>query len=254
VNKIICITGASSGFGEACAFKFSENHYDLIIAGRREEKLNSLKETLEKKFANRVHVLRLDVSDRTAVESAFKSLPDEWKKIDLLLNNAGLALGRDNFDEASMDDWERMIDTNLKGLLYVSKAVLPYMIAGNTGHVINIGSTAGKQVYQKGNVYCATKHAVQAISEAMRIDLLPHKIKVTVIHPGAAETEFSLVRLKQDVKEAKKVYEGYEPLHAEDIAEVVYFTASLPAHVCINELEMTCLAQANAFYLFKQNA
>ena len=254
MNKIICITGASSGFGEACAFKFSENHYDLIIAGRREEKLNSLKETLEKKFGNRVHVLRLDVSDRTAVESAFKSLPDEWKKIDLLLNNAGLALGRDNFDEASMDDWERMIDTNLKGLLYVSKAVLPYMIAGNTGHVINIGSTAGKQVYQKGNVYCATKHAVQAISEAMRIDLLPHKIKVTVIHPGAAETEFSLVRLKQDVKEAKKVYEGYEPLHAEDIAEVVYFTASLPAHVCINELEMTCLAQANAFYLFKPNA
>ena len=254
MKKIICITGASSGFGEACAFKFSENHYDLIIAGRREEKLNSLKETLEKKFRNRVHVLRLDVSDRTAVESAFKSLPDEWKKIDLLLNNAGLALGRDNFDEASMDDWERMIDTNLKGLLYVSKAVLPYMIAANTGHVINIGSTAGKQVYQKGNVYCATKHAVQAISEAMRIDLLPHKIKVTVIHPGAAETEFSLVRLKQDVKEAKKVYEGYEPLHAEDIAEVVYFTASLPAHVCINELEMTCLAQANAFYLFKQNA
>lgn len=251
MKKIICITGASSGFGEACAFKFSENHYDLIIAGRREEKLNVLKETLEKKFGNRVHVLRLDVSDRTAVENAFKSLPDEWKKIDLLLNNAGLALGRDNFDEASIDDWERMIDTNLKGLLYVSKAVLPFMIASNRGHVINIGSTAGKQVYQKGNVYCATKHAVQAISEAMRIDLLPHKIKVTVIHPGAAETEFSLVRLKQDAKEAKKVYEGYEPLHAEDVADIVYYTASVPAHVCINELEVTCLAQANAFYLFK---
>ena len=211
----------------------------------------SLKETLEKKFGNQVYVLHLDVSDRAAVENAFKSLPDEWKKIDLLLNNAGLALGRDNFDEASLDDWERMIDTNLKGLLYVSKAVLPFMIANNTGHIINIGSTAGKQVYQKGNVYCATKHAVQAISEAMRIDLLPHKIKVTVIHPGAAETEFSLVRLKQDAKEAKKVYEGYEPLHAEDIADVVYFAASLPAHVCINELEITCLAQANAFYLFK---
>jgi 3-hydroxy acid dehydrogenase/malonic semialdehyde reductase len=251
VKKIICITGASSGFGEACAFKFSENQYDLIIAGRREEKLNVLKETLEKKFANRVRVLHLDVSDRIAVKNAFKSLPEEWKKIDLLLNNAGLALGRDNFDEASIDDWERMIDTNLKGLLYVSKAVLPYMIASNRGHVINIGSTAGKQVYQKGNVYCATKHAVQAISEAMRIDLLPHKIKVTVIHPGAAETEFSLVRLKQDAKEAKKVYEGYEPLHAEDIADIVYYTASLPAHVCINELEVTCLAQANAFYLFK---
>ncbi len=251
MNKIICITGASSGFGEACAYKFSENHYDLIIAGRREEKLNVLKETLEQKFGNRIYVLQLDVSDRVAVEKAFGSLPDEWTKIDLLLNNAGLALGRDNFDEASMDDWERMIDTNLKGLLYVSKAVLPYMIAKNAGHIINIGSTAGKQVYQKGNVYCATKHAVQAITEAMRIDLLPHKIKVTVIHPGAAETEFSLVRLKQDAKEAKKVYEGYEPLHAEDIADIVYFTASQPAHVCINELEVTCLAQANAFYLLK---
>jgi len=143
VKKIICITGATSGFGEACAFKFSENQYDLIIAGRRVEKLNALKKTLEKKFGNRVYVLHLDVSDRIAVENAFSSLPGEWKKIDLLLNNAGLALGRDNFDEASIDDWERMIDTNLKGLLYVSKAVLPYMIANNTGHVINIGSTAG---------------------------------------------------------------------------------------------------------------
>jgi 3-hydroxy acid dehydrogenase/malonic semialdehyde reductase len=254
VKKIICITGASSGFGEACAFKFSENNFDLIIAGRRVEKLNVLKTTLEKKFGNRVFVLPLDVSDRSAVDNAFQSLPAEWKKIDLLLNNAGLALGRDNFDEASLDDWDKMIDTNLKGLLYVSKAILPFMIANQAGHIINIGSTAGKQVYQKGNVYCATKHAVQAISEAMRIDLLPHKIKVTVIHPGAAETEFSLVRLKQDEAEAKKVYEGYEPLHAEDVANTVYYTATLPAHVCINELEITCLAQANAFYLFKPKA
>ncbi|HEV3223595.1 MAG TPA: SDR family NAD(P)-dependent oxidoreductase, partial [Puia sp.] len=184
----------------------------------------------------------------------FSSLPEEWKKIDLLLNNAGLALGRDNFDEASLDDWDTMIDTNLKGLLYVSKAVLPFMIPQRSGHIINIGSTAAKQVYQKGNVYCATKHAVMAVSEAMRIDLLSHKIKVTVINPGAAETEFSLVRLKQDVKEAKKVYEGYEPLHAEDIAQVVYFAATLPAHVCINELEITCLAQANSFYLFKEQS
>ena len=179
-------------------------------------------------------------------------MPAPWKQIDVLLNNAGLALGRDNFDDASVDDWDTMIDTNLKGLLYVSKAVLPYMTSANSGHIINIGSTAGKQVYQKGNVYCATKHAVQAISEAMRIDLLAHKIKVTVIHPGAAETEFSLVRLKQNATEAKKVYEGYEALHAEDIANIVYYTASLPAHVCINELEVTCLAQANAFYLFKE--
>jgi NADP-dependent 3-hydroxy acid dehydrogenase YdfG len=252
VKKIICITGASSGFGEACAYTFAENNYDLIIAGRRQEKLKNLKTILEEKFGARVCSLTLDVSDRAAVNKAFDSLPEDWKKIDLLLNNAGLALGRDNFDEASMDDWETMIDTNLKGLLYVTKSIIPNMISRRSGHIINIGSTAGKQVYQKGNVYCATKHAVQAVSEAMRIDLLPHKIKVTVIHPGAAETEFSLVRLKQDTKEAKKVYEGYEPLHAEDIANIVYYAASLPAHVCINEMEVTCLAQANAYYLFKE--
>ena len=251
MKKIICITGASSGFGEACAFKFSANQFDLIITGRREEKLNLLKKTLEEKYGNQVYVLPFDIRNKSAVHKAIDELPAQWKKIDILLNNAGLALGRDNFDVASMDDWETMIDTNLKGLLYMSKEVLPLMIQHKTGHIINIGSTAGKQVYQKGNVYCATKHAVQAISEAMRIDLLPHKIKVTVIHPGAAETEFSLVRLKQDAEEAKKVYEGYEPLHAEDIANVVYYAASLPAHVCINELEITCLAQANAFYTLK---
>ena len=252
MNKIICITGAGSGFGEACAYQFSANHYNLIITGRRAERLIALKKTLEEKYNNKVLVLPLDVSDRDAVEKAFKNLEPAWQKIDLLLNNAGLALGRDNFDEASIDDWETMIDTNVKGLLYVSKAVIPFMIARRSGHIINIGSTAGKQVYQKGNVYCATKHAVQAISESMRIDLLQHKIKVTVIHPGAAETEFSLVRFKQDAAEAKKVYDGYEPLHAEDIAGIVFYTASLPAHVCINELEVTCLAQANAHYLFKE--
>jgi 3-hydroxy acid dehydrogenase / malonic semialdehyde reductase len=251
VKKIICITGASSGFGEACAITFSANGYDLVITGRREDKLKALKTKLEGQFGNQVYVLAFDIQNRDAVAHAFSELPDAWKKINVLLNNAGLALGRDNFDEASLDDWETMIDTNLKGLLYVSKAVLPNMIAQNNGHIINIGSTAGKQVYQKGNVYCATKHAVQAISESMRIDLLPHKIKVTVIHPGAAETEFSLVRFKQDANEAKKVYDGYEPLHAEDIANIVFYTASLPRHVCINELEVTCLAQANAFYLFK---
>ena len=253
MNKIICITGASSGFGAACARLFAEKGYDLIITGRREDRLQELKFSLEKRFSVEVCILSFDVQNRSAVTEAFGNLPDRWKNIDLLLNNAGLALGRDNFEDASLDDWETMIDTNLKGLLYVTKAVLPFMIRRKTGHIINIGSTAGKQVYQKGNVYCATKHAVQAISESMRIDLLPHKIKVTVIHPGAAETEFSLVRLKQDAGEAKKVYEGYEPLHAEDIAGVVFFAASLPAHVCINELEMTCLAQANAFYLFKEN-
>ena len=251
MKKIICITGASSGFGEACAYKFSENNFNLIVTGRRTEKLNALKSILEKKFGNEIYVLPFDVSKRSAVDKAFNSLPEEWKKIDILLNNAGLALGRDNFEDASLDDWDTMIDTNLKGLLYISKAVIPYMISAKSGQIMNIGSTAAKQVYQKGNVYCATKHAVQAISEAMRIDLLAHKIKVTVINPGAAETEFSLVRLKQDAAEAKKVYDGYEPLHAEDVANVVFFAATLPPHVCINELEVTCLAQANAFYLHK---
>jgi 3-hydroxy acid dehydrogenase / malonic semialdehyde reductase len=251
MNKIICITGATSGFGEASAHKFSANGYDLIITGRRKSKLEQLKRTLEGKFGNKVLTIPMDVQNRTEVLEAFSRLPEEWKKIDVLLNNAGLALGRDSFDQGSLDNWDTMIDTNVKGLLYVSKAILPFMITNSKGHIINIGSIAGKQVYEKGNVYCASKHAVQAISVSMRIDLLRHHIKVTAIHPGAADTEFSLVRLNQNADEAEKVYEGYEPLHAEDIADAVFYTASLPAHVCINELEITCLAQANAFYLFK---
>jgi NADP-dependent 3-hydroxy acid dehydrogenase YdfG len=254
VKKIICITGASSGFGEACALKFAANGFDLIITGRRKERLESLKKKIEGSQDCKVLALPLDVQNKAAVFPAIASLPAGWKKIDILVNNAGLALGRDNFEEASIEDWDTMLDTNVKGLLYMSRAVLPLMIPERRGHIINIGSTAAKQVYHKGNVYCASKHAVDAISQAMRIDLLPHKIKVTAIHPGAAETEFSLVRLKQNEKEAAKVYEGYEPLHAGDIAEIVFFAASQPPHVCINELEVTCLAQANSFYLFKEPA
>ena len=208
MKKIICITGASSGFGEACSFTFSANYYDLIVTGRRSEKLNILKATLEKKFGNRVYVLPFDVRSRSAVDLAFKSLPDEWKKIDVLVNNAGLALGRDNFDEASLDDWDTMIDTNLKGLLYVSKAVVPFMILHGSGHIINIGSIAGKQMYQKGNVYCATKHAVQAISESMRIDLLSHKIKVTAIHPGAAGNRILARAVKPKCRRSQKSLRG----------------------------------------------
>ncbi|HVY73419.1 MAG TPA: SDR family NAD(P)-dependent oxidoreductase [Puia sp.] len=252
MKKIAFITGASSGFGKACALKFAENQFDLILAARRIERLQALREKIEKDYGGRVLTLALDVQDKAAVFQAVASLAPQWQAIDVLVNNAGLALGRDNFDEASLSDWETMIDTNVKGLLYVSRAVLPLMISRRKGHIINIGSTAGKQVYHKGNVYCATKHAVDAISQSMRIDLLPHKIKVTAIHPGAAETEFSLIRLKQNKEEAKKVYEGYEPLHAVDIADIVFFTANLPEHVCINELEVTCLAQANAYYLFKE--
>jgi NADP-dependent 3-hydroxy acid dehydrogenase YdfG len=196
-------------------------------------------------------LLPFDVQNRDEVSHAISSLPTEWQAVSLLINNAGLALGRDYFEEASLDDWETMLDTNVKGLLYVTKAIVPYMIKAKSGHIINIGSTAGKEVYEKGNVYCATKHAVDALSKAMRIDLLRHGIKVTAIHPGAAETEFSIVRFKGDRDSAAKVYEGYEPLAASDVADIAYFTASLPAHVCINDLVVTCTAQANSIYLHK---
>ncbi len=184
--------------------------------------------------------------------AAINDLQNEWRNIDVLVNNAGLAAGRDPFDEASTDDWDAMIDTNVKGLLYVSKAVIPLMKTKQKGHIINIGSTAGKEVYKEGNVYCASKFAVNAISQAQRIDLLPHKIKVTCINPGAAETEFSLVRFKGDVSKANAVYEGYKALSAEDIANTVYYCSTLPEHVCINDLTITCLAQANSFYTYKE--
>jgi 3-hydroxy acid dehydrogenase / malonic semialdehyde reductase len=195
--------------------------------------------------------LVFDVQDRTAVFNAIQSLPPEWQTIDVLVNNAGLALGRDSFENANLDDWDTMIDTNLKGLLYVSKAVLPFMISRKKGQVINIGSVAGKLVYKEGNGYCASKHAVDAISKAMRIDLLPHHIKITAIHPGAAETEFSLVRFKGDDTKAKQVYDGFTPLYANDIADVVFYCAGLPENICINDLTVTSTAQADAIYIHK---
>lgn len=250
--KIIMITGATSGFGKAMAFRFATAGYDLILTGRRNDRLESLQKELSAKFNNAVYILCYDVRDREASFAAVNSLPEEWRKINVLINNAGLAAGRDYFEEASLDDWDTMIDTNIKGLLYTTKAVLPFMIAaGGGGHIINIGSTAGKEVYEKGNTYCATKHAVNALSQSMRIDLLRHQIKVTAIHPGAAETEFSLVRLKGDSALAAKVYEGYTPLSAEDVAEVAFYCTSLPAHVCINDLVLTSTAQANSYYLYK---
>ncbi len=267
MNQIILITGATSGFGEACARKFAAaGGYDIIITGRRRERLEALKQELEGgggaatangsgtgggAAAIKVWPLVFDVQDKAAVIAAIGGLPESWKKIDVLFNNAGLALGRDFFEEANPDDWETMIDTNVKGLLYVSRAVLPMMTAAGKGHIINMGSVAGKEVYEKGNVYCASKFAVDALSKAMRIDLLRHRIKVTVIHPGAAETEFSVVRFKGDENQAQKAYEGYMPLRAEDIADTVYYCASLPPHVCINELVMTCTAQANAIYFYR---
>jgi 3-hydroxy acid dehydrogenase / malonic semialdehyde reductase len=253
MSKIVLVTGATSGFGEAIARKFAANKFNVIITGRRADRLEALKEELSKAFSTDVLPLAFDVRDKQSCFAAIEKLSPQWKNIDILINNAGLALGRDYFDDADIEDWDTMIDTNVKGLMYMSKAVLPAMIARRRGHIINIGSTAGKEVYEKGNAYCASKHAVDALSKAMRTDLLRHKIKVTVIHPGAADTEFSLVRFKGNEENARKVYEGYQPLVAADVAEIVWFSASLPEHVCINDLVLTCTAQANSFYLHKDS-
>jgi 3-hydroxy acid dehydrogenase / malonic semialdehyde reductase len=251
MNKIAFITGATSGFGKATAEKFAANNYNVIINGRRKDRLDELKKQLENEFGIEVLTLVFDVREREMVFEIISNIPDKWKQVDVLLNNAGLALGRDFFDEASLDDWDTMIDTNVKGLLYVSKAVVPFMTARNKGHIINLGSVAGKEVYEKGNAYCASKYAVDAISKSMRIDLLQHHIKVTAIHPGAADTEFSLVRFKGNKNDAAKIYEGYTPLSSKDVADVIYYCATLPEHVCINDLVLTCTAQANAYYTFK---
>jgi NADP-dependent 3-hydroxy acid dehydrogenase YdfG len=250
--KTVFITGATSGFGEACAHVFAQNGYRLILNGRRHERLKKLSDDLAKQYDAFSFLLPFDVQDQKAVFDAVASLPEEWQAIDVLINNAGLALGRDLFDEAALNDWNTMIDTNVKGLLYVSKAIVPLLIKQKSGHIINIGSTAGKEVYERGNVYCATKHAVDALSQAMRIDLLQHNIKVTAIHPGAAETEFSLVRFKGNEAAAKNVYDGFQPLTAADVASVVYYTTTLPPHVCINDLVLTCTQQANSFYTYKK--
>lgn len=251
MTPTIIITGATSGIGRACAEKFAAQGYRLIITGRRQDRLAELQTSLQNNYSTEVWPLCFDVQDKAAVFTALAALPPEWQQVDILLNNAGLALGRDLFDEADMDDWETMLQTNVNGLLYTTKAVLPLMTARKQGHIINIGSTAGKEVYEKGNVYCASKHAVDAISKAMRIDLLRHGIKVTAVHPGAVETEFSVVRFKGDVQKAAAVYDGFKPLTAADVAETVFYCASLPPHVCINDLVITCLQQANSFYVYK---
>jgi NADP-dependent 3-hydroxy acid dehydrogenase YdfG len=251
MSKIVLITGASAGFGKACAEKFAASGYNVILTGRRSHLLEEHKDLLESATGIKSFSLPFDVQNKEEVFAAVASLPDEWRDIDVLVNNAGLALGRDNFDEADLDDWETMINTNVKGLLYVTRAVLPAMIKRKKGHIINVGSIAGQQVYEKGNVYCASKAAVNALSRSMRIDLLQHRIKVTAIHPGAAETEFGITRFKGDEATARKVYEGYQPLSATDVADAILHCASLPEHVCINDLEITCLAQANAFYTYK---
>jgi NADP-dependent 3-hydroxy acid dehydrogenase YdfG len=250
--KKVLITGATSGIGEACAHLFAKEKYDLILTGRRLDRLEKLAADLKSKYAVDVVLLNFDVRNKEDVVSYLEKLPADWKKIDVLINNAGLSQSLDPIQNGSFEDWDTMIDTNVKGLLYVSKVVSNWMITNKSGHIINIGSIAGKEVYPNGNVYCATKYAVDALSKAMRIDLLSSGIKVTAIHPGAVETEFSQVRFKGDDARAKKVYEGFEPLVANDIAETIWFAVTRPAHVTINELTVMPTAQATATNIFRQ--
>ncbi len=248
---IAYITGATSGFGLSIARRLAKEGYNLIITGRRKERLSDLEKELKAKGVD-VRVSNYDVRDADAVKNAIDALPEQWKEIDVLVNNAGLAAGLGTIQEGSFDDWNRMIDTNVKGLLYVSRLIAPLMIERRCGHIINIGSVAGKDVYPNGNVYCATKHAVDAISKAMRIDMLPYGIKVSQICPGAAETEFSLVRFHGDKEKADNVYKGYQPLSGDDIADIVAYLVAMPQHVCINDLTVTCLSQANALHFHKK--
>ncbi len=243
---IVFITGATSGIGKSSAEIFAKHGYDLIICGRRKERLNELKIQLEKEYKVKVNTLSFDIRQQKEVEAAIASLPAEKKKINILINNAGLAAGLSAIQNGELDHWERMIDTNLKGLLYVTKLIANLMIENKSGHIINLGSIAGKEVYANGNVYCATKHAVDALNKAMRIDLLPHHIKVSAINPGMVETEFSIVRFDGDEERAKKVYQGLEPLKPQDIAETIFWVASRPAHVNINDLIIMPSVQATA--------
>lgn len=244
--KTALITGATAGIGEACANMLAQNGYRLILTGRRKDRLENVAAQLVAKHNAQILTLNFDVRDRAAVNEAIGNLPDEWKNIDLLVNNAGLAMGLAPFEDGNIDHWETMIDTNIKGLLYVSKAVLPQMIARNTGHIINISSIAGKEVYSMGNVYCASKHAVDALTRSMRLDLAKYPVKVSMVCPGAVETEFSIVRFEGDVERAKKVYEGFENLVADDIADAVWYIASRPPHVNVNDIVVMPTAQPMA--------
>jgi NADP-dependent 3-hydroxy acid dehydrogenase YdfG len=248
-NKIALITGATSGIGRATAELFAVNGINLILCGRRRDRLEELEKKL--KSHTKVHLLNFDVRDKEAVFKSISSLPPSFAQIDILLNNAGNAHGLDTIDKGEPEDWDAMLDINVKGLLYVSKAVIPKMVERKQGHIINIGSIAGKEVYPKGNVYCASKYAVDAITQGMRIDLNPHGIKVGSIDPGAVETEFSEVRFKGDTKRAASVYDGFRPLGPEDIADIILFMATRPYHVNIADLMVLPVAQANATIIKK---
>jgi 3-hydroxy acid dehydrogenase / malonic semialdehyde reductase len=248
---IALITGATSGIGKASAELFAKNGWDLIIAGRRKDRLEAFASELEKKFKIKTLCLNFDVRNLKDVVKNIDSIKGEWRNIDLLLNNAGLASGLSTIQDGNIEDWEVMIDTNIKGLLYMTRYIAPMLIEKNKGHIINVASLAGKQVYPNGNVYCATKFAVDALSKAMRIDMIQHGIRVTNIAPGLVETEFSIVRFKGDAERAKKTYENIKALSAEDIAEIIYWAASRPTHVNINDIVITPTAQANAYIVNK---
>ena len=249
MSKIALVTGATSGIGKATAQILAKNNYKIILCGRREDRLLELKNELS--AFTEAHTLSFDVRDKKAVFDSINSLPEGFSKIDVLINNAGNAHGLDAIQNGDLDDWDAMIDINVKGLLYVSKAIIPKMIEQKSGHIINIGSIAGKEVYPNGNVYCASKHAVDALNQAMRIDLNPYGIRVGGIHPGAVETEFSEVRFKGDSEKAANVYKGFEPLRAEDIADIIHFVISRPYYVNIADLLVLPTAQASATVMNK---
>lgn len=252
MNRIVLVTGATAGIGLSTARIFAKNGFDVIITGRRNERLNELEKELLK-YGSRVLSLNFDVRDLKQVESTLGALPKDWKEIDILVNNAGLAVGLGHIDAGVVDDWERMIDTNIKGLLYVTRTISPGMTERGRGHIINIGSIAGKEAYENGNVYCATKHAVDALSKGMRIDLLHNGIKVTNIAPGLVDTEFSIVRFKGDSDKAEVPYKGLKPLTGDDIADTIYYCATLPAHVNINDVVIMPTAQASANHYSRKN-
>jgi len=244
MKRIALITGATAGIGEATAEILAENGFKLILTGRRTERLEQLKAKLEKDTDCETVILPFDIRNKDATEKAFLSLPEEWKNIDVLINNAGLAAGLATIDEGEVDDWERMIDTNIKGLLYITHLVTPIMVKRGSGHIVNLSSIAGKEAYSMGNVYCASKHAVQALTQGMRIDLVKHGIKVSSVAPGAVETEFSMVRFHGDEQKASDVYKGFTPLYAKDIAETILFMVTRPAHVNIDDVLIMPTAQA----------
>ena len=248
MTKTALITGATSGIGEATSVKLAQLNYNIILTGRRKERLEKLKNKLESEYSVKTLTLCFDIRDKKATDEAIQSLNDEWKSIDVLINNAGLAAGADPVQDGAWSDWEQMIDTNIKGLLNISKLIIPGMIERKQGHIINITSIAGKEVYANGNVYCATKHAVDALTKGMRIDLLPHNIKVGSVAPGMVETEFSIVRYHGDKNKADDVYKGLTPLFADDIADTIEFMVTRPAHVNINDVLIMPTAQASAVY------